>query len=48
MELGPVFQAQGDTLKDLIGRMAAMNDEELAALMKRLAKEIDKRLKRGA
>ena len=41
LKLEPVFQKQGDTLKDLIDRMADMNDEELAALMKRLAKELD-------
>ena len=40
-KLEPVFQTQGNTLKDLIDQMAAMNDEELAALMKRLAKELD-------
>ncbi len=43
LKLEPVFQKQGDTLQELINRMATMNEEELAAFMERLAKEIDEK-----
>ena len=40
-KLEPVFQKQGDTLKGQIDQLASMNDEDLAAYMKRLAQQLD-------
>jgi DNA-binding XRE family transcriptional regulator len=41
LKLEPVFQAQGNFLKDLIDQMADMSDEELAAFIQRQAQQID-------
>jgi hypothetical protein len=40
-KLEPVFQKQGDTLKHLIDRIKTMKEEDLAAYLERLAKELD-------
>jgi gas vesicle protein len=40
-KLEPVFQQQGDTLKNLIDQLADMNDEELTAHMEQLVKKIE-------
>ncbi len=39
--LEPALQKKDDSLKSLIDQMADMNDDELAAFMKRLAQQLD-------
>jgi hypothetical protein len=40
-KLEPIFQKQADFMKDLIDRIKTMNDEELAAYLEWLAKQLD-------
>jgi hypothetical protein len=41
LKLEPVFQTQGNTLRNLIDQLSEMSDEELALFIERQAQQID-------